>query len=117
MKNNKKADLITIGQWLENNIYLKPFEEPFTSNEKYEEIGDKFVRHVIKIEEYRMVFPKEELYEYDVHMAMKYLLTYRLTPHAISFMKENTQKKDFLFKNDDIRNNSFSKTIMYLSNE
>lgn len=114
---SKKADLITIGQWLEKNVYFQSFEKPYTSNEKYEEIGDKFVRYVIKIKEYQIFMPKEDLHEQDVHTTMKLLLTYRLTPHAIAFMKNNVKESDFIFEDDDIKDNHFSKTLMYLSNK
>lgn len=114
---SKKADLITIGQWLEKNVYFQSFEKPYTPNEKYEEIGDKFVRYAIRIEEDRICIPKEDLHEYDVHQTMKLLLAYRLTPHAIAFMKDNVKESDFIFEDDDIKDNHFSKTIMYLSDK
>lgn len=114
MKYSKKANLITIGQWIENKICFGTFEEPFTSNEKYEEIGELFVRYVKMIEDNLLCLPKDELFDYEIHAAMKNLVTYRLTPHAIDFVC-NKLEGPVLKIDDDIRDNHYLKTIMYLS--
>lgn len=115
MDYNKKADLITIGQWIESKIYFGTFEEPITSNKKYEEIGDKFVRFALMIEE-GLILPKTKLFDYEVHNVMKQLVSYRLTPHAIAFAYKYQDRLPF--KDEDaIKDCRFTKSVMYLSDK
>lgn len=116
MNYNKKADLITIGQWIESKICFGSIEEPFTSPPKHEEIGEKFVRYALMYEE-GLILPKTgELFDYEVHIIMKNLVTYRLTPHAIAFVYK--YQDELSFKDEDaIIDNRFSKNVMYLSDK
>lgn len=111
---SNKADFITIGQWIENKICFGSFEKPFTSPKKYEEIGELFVRYVKMIEDGLICLPKDELFDYEIHAAMKNLVAYRLTPHAIDFVCSKLEGPVFKM-DDDICDNHYSKTIMYLS--
>ena len=118
MKHNYKADLITIGQWIENKICFDSVEKPLTSNKKYEEIGEKFVRYVKMVEDNLMFLPKDELHEYDIHATMKYLVAYRLTPHAIAFAHK--YQDELSFTDEDILkgyDTKHVKNVMYLSDK
>ena len=115
MSSSLKADLITIGQWIESRVCFGTFEMPFTSNEKYEEIGELFVRYVKMIEDGLFCLPKDELFDYEIHAAMKNLVAYRLTPHAIDFVCSKLKGPVLQIEDDDVRDNHYSKTIMYLS--
>ena len=118
MSYSKQADLITIGQWIESKICFGSIEEPFTSNTKYEEVGEKFLRYVIMMNQIRMFLPTGNLSDYDVHMTMKELVSYRLTPYAIAFAHKYQEKLDLPFKDKDaIKDNHFTKSVMYLSDK
>lgn len=114
MKYNYKADLITIGQWLESNVCFGVFNEPYTSNRTYQEIGEKFVRYIKMVEDGFVAPPEEKLNDKEIHAVMKYLVAYRLTPHAIAFAYQN--KDEFPFQNKYVmERNCVSKSVMYLS--
>lgn len=114
MDYNKKADLITIGQWIESKLCFGSFEEPFTSNEKYEEIGEKFVRFSIMFSEYLMFPRKGELFDYEIHTVMKNLVSYRLTPQAIVFI--NYYKDDIGHCNME-KSEELMKNVMFLKDK